>query len=436
MMDKTDGEGYYREKRRVERSSIHEKKKGASPIQRVIVLLVAFLILSALFLGPIMDFFYGSWRIGRVYPEEADYTIRRNIIIYNVGDNLLDYNLTLALPYNIKENDIQYIDEMKWNIDPVFHRKYGSEWKSWDGEIDPGGSDEIQIDYSVRTTTVSWDYSGEESGTVDDIPEDLKEQYNKNQWQLEDDRNDDGQNDWMIQPEHPEIESLAEEIVDGEDNVYDKSRAIYDWINDNIEYEIGRSGLLPKHAVWVLDSGTGDCDEQSFLYASLSRAVGIPTWMELGVLYDRGGQRWGGHGWIRTKFVSENGSGGWVNIDPVNDQFYFRDALRFTTWVDDGEEGHLEDFYYYLRWRGGDLEREDDFEDIRMETKGRFDSENGLVIPGFKMKIGIPAVITSVIFYSIINKKKDGPDSRILVRIRDSNNSQIMDLFVNRGSNP
>ncbi len=395
---RSDGRNASREKRRTE--------EGTSYIQRVIVLLIAFLILSALFLGPIMDFFYGPWGLGRVYPEEADYSIRRRISLDNVGAGSLDYNLTLAVPYDIPENNIQYIDEMSWNIEPDFHRKYGSEWKSWDREISAYGSEDIRIDYSVRTTTVSWDYSGEESGTIEDISEDLKDQYNKDQWQLNDDRNDDGEVDWMIQPNHSRIQELAEEIVEGEDNVYDKSRAIYDWINDNIEYELGRPGLLPKHAIWVLDSGTGDCDEQSFLYASLSRAVGIPTWMELGVLYDRGGQRWGGHGWIRTKFVSENGSGGWVNIDPVNDQFYFRDALRFTTWVDDGEEGHLEDFYYYLRWRGGDLELQDDFDNVRMETEGRIVSENGWYVPGFRMIFGIPAVIVSVAVYSIFNKKK------------------------------
>lgn len=386
-------------------------RKGRSPIRNVIVLLIVFLILSALFFGPIMDFFYGPWGVGRVYPEEADYTIRRSINIDNVGDGSLDYNLTLASPYDISESDIQYIDEVRYNIDPEFHQKYGSEWNSWDREIGSRDSEEIEIEYDVRTRTVSWDYSGEESGTMDDIPEGLKEQYNKNQWQLDRDRNDDGQDDWMIQPNHSEIESLAEEIVKDEDNVYDKSRAIYDWIDENIEYEIGRPGLLPKHAAWVLESETGDCDEQSFLYASLSRAVGIPTWMELGVLYDRGGQRWGGHGWIRTRFVSEDGTGGWINIDPVNDQFYFRDALRFTTWVDDGKEGHLEDYYYYVRWKGGDLEIQDDFENVKMDTEGEVVPEDGWAVPGFDMMIGVPAVISSVIVYSI--SKKKSPDSRI-----------------------
>ncbi|MEF8832922.1 MAG: hypothetical protein V5A66_05335, partial [Candidatus Thermoplasmatota archaeon] len=251
-MGKRNCEDYHNGKTVTEKNSSKKRvgKKGSSPLQRVIVLLIVFLLLAALFFGPIMDFFSGPWGIGQVYPQEADYTIRRSINIDNVGGGSLDYNLTLASPYNISENDIQYIDDMNLDPDPEFHQKYGSEWKSWDREIDFQESEDIEIEYDVRTTTVSWDYSGEESGTIDDIPGDLKEQYNKNQWQLDRDRNNDSQNDWMIQPNHTEIQSLAEEIVKDEDNVYDKSRAIYDWIDENIEYEIGRPGLLPKHAVW------------------------------------------------------------------------------------------------------------------------------------------------------------------------------------------
>jgi len=424
-MGKTDRQSRYRGKvdERGPTQKNRSKRKDRSPLRTVIVLLIAFLILSALFLGPIMDYVYGPWGIGSVYPEEADYSIKRTIDFHNRGPRDLDYyNLTLAIPEDIPGNDIQYVDDTYWNIEPRIFRKYGSEWKSWNRSLEANQKETVQIIYDVRTRTISWDYSGEESGTIDDISTQLKQQYNKNQWPLDEDRNDHDQNYWMIQPEHPKIENLAEEIIKNEDNIYDASRAIYDWINENIEYELGGSGL-PKHAMKVLESGTGDCDEQSFLYASLSRAAGIPAWMELGVLYDSRGERWGGHGWIRTKFVSEDGSAGWVNIDLVNDQFYFRDALRFTSWVDDGQEGHLEDFYSYIRWKGGNLESEDDFENVRMDTEGRVVHEDGWLIPGFNKIVLIPAVINSLVIYSIIRRKKKSPDSRILVRIRDSNNS-------------
>ncbi|MFW5945390.1 MAG: transglutaminase-like domain-containing protein [Candidatus Natronoplasma sp.] len=372
----------------------------------MIALLIVFLILSALFLGPIMDFFYGSWGIGSVHPEKADYSIKRTIEFNNSDPRDLDYyNLTLAIPEDIPENEIQSVDDTYWNIEPRIFRKYNSEWKSWNRSLDANEKESVQIIYDVRTRTVSWDYSGSESGTIDDISSQLKQRYNKNQWPLDEDSNDYDQDYWMIQPEHPAIESLADEIIKNEDNIHDASRAIYDWINENIEYELAGSGL-PKPAVKVLESGTGDCDEQSFLYASLSRAAGIPAWMELGVLYDSRGERWGGHGWIRTRFVSEDGSSGWVNIDLVNDQFYFRDALRFTSWVDDGKEGHLEDFYSYITWKGGDLELEDDFENVRMNTEGRVVHEDGWLIPGFKMNIGIPAVITAVLIFSAVKDKE------------------------------
>ncbi|MFP4185086.1 MAG: transglutaminase-like domain-containing protein [Thermoplasmata archaeon] len=386
-----------------------ENKK--SHLIMVIVLLLVFLLVSSLFLGPMMDFLYGSWGSKRVYPEKADFTIERVVDMRNTGGSGLEYNLTMARPYNISGNNIQYIDGSDWNIQPTVYKQYDSEWNAWNGELAPDESEEIRINYDVRTTTVSWNYTAEDSATVDDIPAYLKERYNKNQWQLDEDRDGDGQDDWMIQPDHPEIESLAESIVEGEDNIYDKSKAISDWIDDNIEYELGRSSQLPQHAAWVLEDGRGDCDEQSFLYASLSRAVGIPAWMELGVLYDRGGDRWGGHGWIRTHIVGENGNGGWVNIDLVNDQFYFRDSLRLTTWVDDGGEDHIEEFYKYISWRGNGpgarLEVEDSIEDKKMETEGRVVVRNGLAIPGFRIWVAVPALICSIIIYSIRKRKKN-----------------------------
>ncbi len=377
-----------------------------STLMVVLALFMIFLLISAVFFAPVAEFLQGHLGTRRVYPEKAEYTIERRVELRNTGVTMMDYNLTLSQPYNISGNEIQYVDGMDWNIQPNVYRRYGSEWKAWDREIEPSESEEIIVSYDVRTSTVAWDYTAEEAGNVEDVSEQLQERYNKNQWQLDEDRNDDGQDDWMIQPDHPEIEGLAQEIIEDEDNIYDKSKAIYEWIDDNIEYEIGRPGLLPKHAMWVLDSGTGDCDEQSFLYASLARSVGIPAWMELGVLYDRVGERWGGHGWIRTIFVHEDGSEVWVNIDPVNDQFYFRDAMRFTTWVDDGSEDHMGEFYRYIRWRGGSLQVDDNFDNVRMETEGRIVARNGYAIPGFRSWMLVPSVIFSVVIYSVLGRAK------------------------------
>ncbi len=380
------------------------KKSSRSWLKSAVVLLIIVLLIGAVFFTPLFESFRLPGGGGRVYPEKADFTIQRTISLQNRDAQVIDYNLTLAVPEDIQGNEIQIVEDMYYNLEPVFHKKYGTEWKSWDRDLSPRGSESIRVSYDVKTSTVSWGYSGDDAGEVSDVSEDLKDKYNKNQWQLDEDRNGDGEDDWMIQPDHPEIESLSEDIVRGEDNIYDKSKALYDWIDNNIEYDLETEGL-PKHAVWTLESGSGDCDEQSFLYASLSRAVGIPAWMEMGVLYDRVGQRWGGHGWIRTNFVREDGSSGWVNIDPVNDQFYFRDATRITTWVDEGGEDYLENFYYYISWRGGNLRVKDDFEDIQMDTEGKVLAGDGWSIPGFSIGVIGTAIIISLVVYTRRRKK-------------------------------
>ncbi len=384
-----------------EKSSI----QGSVSIKNIIVLFIVFSMILALFQVSIMNFIDGHVGLSGIHPRTAEYSIERSIDIRNRGSSSMDYNLTLATPSNISENDIQYIENIDFNLEPEFYERYGTEWMSWNSGLEPNREDSVRVSYDVKTSSVDWDYSGPDSGTIEDIPEELIERYNRNQWPLDEDRNDDGTDDWMIEPENPKIETLAEEIVEGEDNIYDKSRAINRWIDENIEYELGDPGL-PKHAVWVLESRAGDCDEQSFLYASLSRAVGIPAWMELGALYNRRENRWGKHAWIRTIFVDHEGITEWVNIDPANDQFYFRDALRFTTWVDEGGEDHLEDYYYYLYWRGGLIDLESNFESLDMKTQGTMigiASQSS----GYELNVGVPVVITSILIYSVVKKGKE-----------------------------
>ena len=44
----------------------------------------------------------------------------------------------------------------------------------------------------------------------------------------------------------------------------------------------------------------GDCDDQAMLFCSLARASGVPAWLQLGALYDKGQDEWFGHGWVQA----------------------------------------------------------------------------------------------------------------------------------------
>ena len=376
-----------------------------------IVILVIALLLIAVLMSPVADYIPHLWG-GPVYPESARFTIERKITLSTNRE--INYTVNAPKPFDINGNVMQTINDVDWTGEPIIGEQFGQPWMFWNEILNDGETDEIIITYEVETRTVKWDYSSQYSGTVEDIDQDLKDLYNRDQWVVTDrhgnpeDRNGDGRNDVMIEPNHPTIRNLARDITKDEDNIYDKSRAIYRWIRNNIEYERGAPGL-PQHAYWTLDSRMGDCDEQAFLFISLARAVDIPAWIELGVLYDRVIDEWGGHGWIRMQFVDDVGNSGWVNIDTTNRQFFARDATRFTTWVDDGLEGHLETYYYFLTYRhqsdgpAPQVSINEQYTNLQMETEGQvYLGDDGFDIPS----IGVALIIPTVVIFSIIWEKK------------------------------
>ncbi|MEF8874030.1 MAG: transglutaminase-like domain-containing protein [Candidatus Thermoplasmatota archaeon] len=413
---KKTGSSYQVNKKPTSKKSKGGKKRKSSGLRTALVLLLVFILIVAIFFSPLLDGLSFPWEGGRVYPEEAEYVLRRDITL--TTRDRINYTIDLPIPESI-DNDVQEVHEVDGDPTPEHIEKYGKDWMRWDDELGSTSrgsqiSETFSVTYSVSTRTMNWGYSSENSGRVDDIDEDLKEKYNKNQWQLETDRDGDGENDWMIQPGHPVLEEKAEEIVEGENNLYDKARALYDWLNRNVKYrrDVIQGDNRPKHAIWTYEEGAGDCDEQSFLYISMARAVGIPAWIELGILYDRVRDDWGGHGWIRLNFVTNDGDTGWVNIDPVNDQFFGRDALRITAWTDDGGvtdgESHLKNFYMFLTYSEGTLDEwGEEFETLEMDKSGKVilsDSDGFDFISGFQSYHLLGAgMITTLIYWS---KKK------------------------------
>ena len=77
---------------------------------------------------------------------------------------------------------------------------------------------------------------------------------------------------------HPKVRILAQQITRGLNTNLGKSRAIYNWIKQNIHYTREPDGmdiyLSPSRTI---ELGRGDCDEASSLFASLAGIVGVPV---------------------------------------------------------------------------------------------------------------------------------------------------------------
>lgn len=113
----------------------------------------------------------------------------------------------------------------------------------------------------------------------------------------------------FIQSDHPRIVTLVDSIVSQGDPVLVKAEKIMEWISRNIDKE---PVVSVPDALATLDKRIGDCNEHAVLFAAMARAVGIPTDIEIGLVYLEG--RFYYHAW-NTIFADQ-----WITLDSVFNQ--------------------------------------------------------------------------------------------------------------------
>ena len=109
----------------------------------------------------------------------------------------------------------------------------------------------------------------------------------------------------FVRPTDPDIIATAREVTKGHTTAAAAARAISAWVDPAVEdLFVARTLSGPE----VLECRQGKCTEHSTLFASLARAVGIPTRMVLGVRLV--GESWMGHMWNEA-YVGDR----WMTID-------------------------------------------------------------------------------------------------------------------------
>jgi hypothetical protein len=312
----------------------------------------------------------------RQFPEwvEANLSVQYDL---RIKDGTADETrIKTAIPFDIMDPNstfrIQDVDRVSLVPGPTeglpdynADKNIVSGWKL----IDQRGDFRFTAEFSVRLYSHQWDITLEESGTLDDIPENFTSQYLDDEWVVNDqdgrpiDKDQDGEPDYYrYHPSAPILKRTALAITEDESTVLGKVKSIYQWIEDHFNYTTNdqrerdqqKYGSWPKYPLGTLSEWYGDCDDQSLLMASLCRAVGIPAWLEIGYLYDPIAKSWGGHGWFNVVIPLKDTDPVIAPIDPVNHEFLFRDPYRITDWIDTGgdiidEDGEIVynlDYYY------------------------------------------------------------------------------------------
>jgi len=177
-------------------------------------------------------------------------------------------------------------------------------------KIEPGEN----ISYSVTYYALSKprllpNIKEENSETLNDIPEELVERYC-------------GEADsWLVND--PELKDLACSIAQNETNVLTIVKESVTWIRQNINYHSHEVPLYPNE---TLARGKGDCDDQAILFITLCRILKIPSYLQIGYVYDptilTNETRWEGHARIFQKGIGGHGWAmtyippwGWLPVD-------------------------------------------------------------------------------------------------------------------------
>jgi hypothetical protein len=153
-----------------------------------------------------------------------------------------------------------------------------------------------------------------------------------------------------------DIRALANELAQGEDDLYELVFKVSSWMKDNIEYNLDYAESLEKASL-VLETRQGVCDEFTGLFVSLMRSLNIPTKYVSGYAYTnlRTPAGFGPHAWAEVYFPGA----GWVPFDMTYNEFGFVDASHIKL-KDSFDSGTYSARY---EWRGryvglqsGDLE--------------------------------------------------------------------------------
>lgn len=113
------------------------------------------------------------------------------------------------------------------------------------------------------------------------------------------------------------VKALAEEITAGKTTVYDKAKAIYDWICENMHRDPDTKGCGPGDVCLLLNTRGGKCTDIHSVFVALCRASGVPAreifGIRLGKKVTEDISKWQ-HCWAEFFLPGY----GWVPVDPAD----------------------------------------------------------------------------------------------------------------------
>ncbi len=217
------------------------------------------------------------------------------------------------------------------------------------------GSDEQTYELGIRAQVEAESYlvadlSGKNAATIQELHESypaVVSQYTKLQA---------NETTRFIDPYDPSIKTIAETVYANAEtnNSFLLAKALFSWLKENTQYQTHTTEGGVQPAAETLDKKTGDCDDLSFLYISLCRALGIPARFIRGYLITTSTNNIPlatAHAWVEV-FVGESvGNKGWIPVEcaccttsvetDIHQNFGVESAFHLRLFTDDGTDKSL-----------------------------------------------------------------------------------------------
>jgi hypothetical protein len=165
------------------------------------------------------------------FPEGLDFTVEKDMTLQASGSNQdsISYTLKSACPKDYVMGDfyLQDVKDVKINPTPTTgdpdYDDRSQEIMIWQ-EDNFLGTANFKATYTIRTRFYQWELTEEDSGVIADIPQGLKDRYNHDEWPVDEDRDgefdpeddidNDGKQDYLIEVSNPRIQQLARDLQD------------------------------------------------------------------------------------------------------------------------------------------------------------------------------------------------------------------------------
>ena len=177
------------------------------------------------------------------------------------------------------------------------------------------------------------------------------------------DRNPNGAANWAIDGRIASAPTIAQTAAAIEaslpsnlkNNAYAFARATFDWLNDNVPYDIN-APTMARSGEQCLDDGIGDCDEQSNAFMSIMRIKGLPAWYVFGALSDSNFNVWQGHAWayvmlpLSDEYCEANNiilHTCYVEgvVDVVNHKWLTHTPTAYIDWIEQAPSTNVDGYY-------------------------------------------------------------------------------------------